>query len=82
ISPILRLTATLYFCTYRTMERERRAADENPSGYKRGTNIVELERVSSTYSVLTDAPLTELKRQAQDGCVLCSLDSLDEDEWD
>lgn len=33
-------------------------------------------------SVLTEAALSELKRQAPDGCVLCSLDTWDQEEWD
>jgi len=33
-------------------------------------------------SVLTDSVLEELKRQSENGCLLCSLDALDEEEWD
>ncbi|HEX4164352.1 MAG TPA: hypothetical protein VHZ55_02675 [Bryobacteraceae bacterium] len=64
------------------MKRERRSVGGNARGYKHGINIIELERASAMSSVLTDAVLTELKRHAQEGCVLCSLDSFDEEEWD
>ena len=33
-------------------------------------------------SVLTEAALCELKRQALEGCILCELESLDEEDWD
>lgn len=33
-------------------------------------------------SVLTETALSELKRQAPAGCVLCALDVWDEEEWD
>lgn len=33
-------------------------------------------------SVLTDAVLSELKKQSADGCLLCSLDALEGEEWD
>ncbi len=33
-------------------------------------------------SVLTDAVLSELRKQSADGCLLCSLDALDGEEWD
>jgi hypothetical protein len=37
---------------------------------------------SLSESVLTDTALEELKRQSENGCLLCSLDALDEEEWD
>ena len=64
------------------MEPESWLAGENARGYKYAAKVIELEGISAAHSVLADAVLTELKRQAQDGCVLCSLDSLDEGEWD
>ncbi len=33
-------------------------------------------------SVLTDAVLNELKKQSVNGCLLCSLDALDTEEWE
>lgn len=39
-------------------------------------------RTSLSESVLTDAVLEELKKQSENGCLLCSLDALDEEEWD
>lgn len=39
-------------------------------------------RISLSESVLTDAVLEELTKQSQDGCLLCSLDALDGEEWD
>jgi hypothetical protein len=32
--------------------------------------------------VLTETALSELKKQAPAGCVLCSLEAWDEEEWD
>jgi hypothetical protein len=37
---------------------------------------------SSVDSVLTDAVLNELKEQSPEGCLLCSFDTWDEEEWD
>jgi hypothetical protein len=37
---------------------------------------------SSVDSVLTDAVLKELKEQSPEGCLLCSFDACDEEEWD
>jgi hypothetical protein len=37
-------------------------------------------RSSLSESVLTDAVLEELKKQSQNGCLLCSLDVLDGEE--
>jgi hypothetical protein len=31
---------------------------------------------------LTDAVLEELKEQAPEGCLLCALSALDEEDWD
>jgi hypothetical protein len=33
-------------------------------------------------SVLTDAVLDELKKQSTAGCVLCSLEELDGEDWE
>ncbi|MBV9679971.1 MAG: hypothetical protein JO185_26790 [Acidobacteriaceae bacterium] len=33
-------------------------------------------------SVLTDTVLSELKQQSTNGCLLCSFDTWDEEEWD
>jgi hypothetical protein len=33
-------------------------------------------------SVLTEAGLAELKHQAPTGCVLCAIESWDEEAWD
>jgi hypothetical protein len=32
--------------------------------------------------ILTDAVLLELKNQASEGCLLCSFDALDNQEWE
>jgi hypothetical protein len=32
--------------------------------------------------MVSDAVLAELKRQSENGCVLCSLEAWDEEEWD
>jgi hypothetical protein len=37
---------------------------------------------SSVDSVLTDAVLDELKKQSHEGCLLCSFDTWDDEEWD
>jgi len=37
---------------------------------------------SSGAFVLTDSVVEELKRQSANGCLLCSLETLDEEEWD
>lgn len=69
------LDTDLYFGNYGIMEPARRFVGETRGDYKRPVTIPELTRLSDTDSTPTDAALTELKRQAQDGCVLCSLDS-------
>lgn len=33
-------------------------------------------------SVLTDAVLSELKKQATNGCLLCSFDAWEGEEWE
>lgn len=33
-------------------------------------------------SVLTDRVLEELKRQSVNGCLLCSFDAWEEEDWD
>jgi hypothetical protein len=40
------------------------------------------QRNSFLDSVLTDAALSQLKEQSSNGCVLCSLDALDREEWE
>jgi hypothetical protein len=40
------------------------------------------QRDSYVDSILTDAVLSELKKQSANGCLLCSLDALDAEEWD
>ncbi len=40
------------------------------------------QRDSYVESFVTDAALDELKRQSADGCLLCSLDDLDGEEWE
>ena len=32
--------------------------------------------------LITDETVQELKRQAPDGCVLCELEGLDQEDWD
>jgi hypothetical protein len=63
------------------MERGWRLAIE-VGGTEYGFTLPELQRVSSMDCVLTEPVLAELKRQAPAGCVLCSLDALDGEEWD
>lgn len=33
-------------------------------------------------SMLTDAVLAELRNQSQNGCLLCSFDAWESEEWD
>jgi hypothetical protein len=40
------------------------------------------QRNSFLDSVLTDTALSQLKEQSSNGCVLCSLDALDGEEWE
>ncbi len=40
------------------------------------------QRDSFVNSVLTDAVISELKKQSADGCLLCSLDAWEGEEWD
>ena len=40
------------------------------------------QRDLSVDSVLTDAVLSELKKQSANGCLLCSFDAWDGEEWD
>jgi hypothetical protein len=40
------------------------------------------QRNSSVDSVLTDAVLSELKKQSANGCLLCSLEAWETEEWD
>ncbi len=56
-----------YFGNYRTMEqRDRQTGNQ----------------AESSDSMLTDAVLAELKRQSENGCVLCTLEDWDEEDWD
>lgn len=71
-----------YFCNYGIMERIRVSASELSPGCDYSVSLLEPQWVSIMDSVLTQAVLIELKLQAPAGCVLCSLDALDEGEWD
>ncbi len=42
----------------------------------------ETQREPIVDSLLTDEALSELKKQAPAGCLLCSLDEWAEEEWD
>lgn len=42
----------------------------------------ETQREPNIDSVLTDAVLAELKKQSENGCLLCSFDTWNEEEWD
>lgn len=59
-------------------EREPQGLQARPQGSEAGRS----QRDSFVESVLTDAALDELKRQSANGCLLCSLDALDEEEWE
>ncbi len=76
------LTFDLYFGNYRIMEREWAFAIEEQDACEHSANLLEPQRVSILDSALIDPVLTELKRQAPAGCVLCSFDALDDEEWD
>jgi len=39
------------------------------------------QRDSFLDSILTDAALSELKKQSVDGCLLCTFDAWDTEEW-
>lgn len=43
-----------------------------------------MEREAEAHSgmALTDAVLEELKEQAPEGCLLCAISALDEEDWD
>ena len=47
-------------------------------------NYRNMERDTDTPSglALTDAILEGLKRQAPEGCLLCALSAMDEEDWD
>lgn len=40
------------------------------------------QRNSFSSSVLTDRFVDELKKQSPEGCLLCSFDAWDQEEWD
>ena len=56
----------------------RQGLQARPQGSEAGRS----QRDSFVESVLTDAALDELKRQSAKGCLLCSLDALDDEEWE
>jgi hypothetical protein len=64
------------------MERDAPSAKEMPPDAGPTARLFEPERQPMMTSALTEAALSELKRQAPAGCVLCSLDAWDEEEWD
>lgn len=45
------------------------------------TRLAETQRQPIPGAVLSDAVLSELKRHAPAGCLLCFLDAWDEEEW-
>lgn len=53
-----------------------------PPGYGNISSGSTDQRYSFVDSVLTDAVLNELKKQSINGCLLCSFDVWDEQEWD
>ncbi len=69
------LTLTAYFCNYRNMEEAR---EPRPPNIEHGSYTSN----SFVESVLTDAALSELKKQSTNGCLLCALDEWDGEEWD
>jgi hypothetical protein len=71
-----------YFGNYRTMERAVLFSDEEQQTVVASSSLVQRRQASEMHSVLTQAVLAELKRQASPGCVLCSLDDSDEEDWD
>jgi hypothetical protein len=42
--------------------------------------LIPFQRNSFADSILTEAVLIEIKRQSSNGCLLCSLDELQDDE--
>lgn len=49
------------------------------SGVSRSDTV---QRELSSSSVLTNSVVDELKKQSPKGCLLCSFDAWDEEEWD
>ena len=76
------LDSNLYFGKYRTMEREAPSPREVLPDTRPTARLFESQREPIMSSVLTGTVLSELKRQAPAGCVLCFLDAWDEEEWD
>lgn len=77
------LTLTSYFYNYRNMELINCSGnvvippcygDTLPSGADPQDSFVD--------SVLNDAVFNELKKQSANGCLLCSFDAWDGEEWD
>jgi hypothetical protein len=68
-----------YFCNYRTMEEDNRSDHTGPLPCRALHSDTSRRNVNS---VLTDAVVSGLKRQYADGCLLCSLDACEEEEWD
>jgi hypothetical protein len=64
------------------MEREVPFPKEMPPEAGTSARLFKPQREPITGSVLAEMALSELKRQAPAGCVLCSLDAWDEEEWD
>jgi hypothetical protein len=64
------------------MEAEAPSRKEMPPDAGPTARLLERQREPIMSSVLTETALIELKRQAPAGCVLCSIDSWDEEEWD
>jgi hypothetical protein len=64
------------------METEAPLPKELPPDAEPPARLLERQIESIMSSVLTATALIELKRQAPAGCVLCSLDAWNEEEWD
>jgi hypothetical protein len=70
------------FYNYRNMEGNSQGGVKTRSGCAPTAHLSEPQGKSTMDLVLTDAALSELKEQAPEGCVLCSLEAWDEEEWD
>lgn len=69
------LDTLLYFGNYGSMEGNViRSADADQQ--------FQFARATPEHPVITDEAVLELTRQAPDGCVLCELEHLDEEDWD
>lgn len=78
------LDSTLCFCNYRTMEQHHPSDGiaTLPCCGHALQNVIYRRDSSFVDSVLTDAVLSELKKQSANGCLLCSLDAWEGEEWD